>query len=51
MMSDMTDMMYANNGMPIVTKIKQKSLPLLVSGEMFPYPIVVANVPAKKKEL
>ena len=36
---------------PIRIKTRQNILPICVSGALFPYPIVVAKVPAKKNEL
>ena len=35
----------------MIVKMMQKSFPFAVAGVIFPYPIVVATVPAKKKEL
>ena len=38
-------------GSPIRMNTKQNIFPVFVSGALFPYPIVVARVPAKKKAL
>ena len=35
----------------MIVKMMQKSFPFAVAGVILPYPIVVATVPAKKKEL
>jgi len=49
--SEMRFTIKAKNGIPIIVKTMQNALPSSVFGVMLPYPIVVATVPAKKKEL